>query len=588
MPDTTVSFLVRRYRNTHPIRTLGHLYSGSRGYIALALVLVTIKHIPALLLPILSGRIIDTVSHPDIYPLSRLWFYGGLMGLFLLQNIPTHSFYTLFLSRAIRSVEAQLRSALVRRMQELSIAFHEEFRSGTLHTKVLRDVESVEGLSREVINVIYVGAINIIFAFTVTLLKQPLIALFFLVTIPAAAAVLEIFRRRIRQENKEFRGQIELMSAAVSEMIEMIPITRAHGAEQTEIRRMDTQLQKVKHRGIRLDFVNALFTSSTWVSFQSFQFLCLIVSGYFAYTGRISIGDVVMYQGFFGMVMGAVNNLLGMYPSMARGFESIRSMGEILECPDIEQNHGKKAVAQVNGSLTFQKTTFSYPGGRRPALSELELDVRAGESVAFVGESGAGKSTVMSLVIGFRRPTSGRILLDGVDMATLDLRTYRQFLSVVPQQTILFSGSIRENISYGLTGIEDRQLRTVIEMANASEFIDRLPQGLDTQIGEHGAKLSGGQRQRIAIARALIRDPRIIIFDEATSSLDVISEKLVQEAINRLMEGRTTFIVAHRLSTIRSAHRIVVLKDGRCIEMGTHDELMEKRGEYSRLRSLQV
>jgi ATP-binding cassette subfamily B protein len=241
----------------------------------------------------------------------------------------------------------------------------------------------------------------------------------------------------------------------------------------------------------------------------------------------------------------------------------------------------------VRGDFTFQDVSFSYHGGDKPALRDFSLDIRAGDSVAVVGESGAGKSTLMNLIIGFHRPTSGRILLDGSDMETLDLRTYRRHLAVVPQATVLFSGSVRDNIAYGMPDVTDSQIAHAVELANAAEFVREMPQGLDTLIGENGAKLSGGQRQRIAIARALVRNPRVILLDEATSSLDVYSESLVQQAIERLLEGRTTFVVAHRLSTIRKCRRIVVMREGRCVESGSHEELLARRGEFHRLRNLQ-
>jgi ATP-binding cassette subfamily B protein len=193
----------------------------------------------------------------------------------------------------------------------------------------------------------------------------------------------------------------------------------------------------------------------------------------------------------------------------------------------------------------------------------------------------------MSLIIGLRKPTEGRLLLDGKEMAELDLRQYRRFLAVVPQTTLLFSGTVRENIVYGLTDVDDRRIWEILESSNAKEFVAKLPKGLDTPLGEHGARLSGGQRQRIAIARALIRDPRVIVFDEATSALDVHSESLIQEALQRLIKGRTTFIVAHRLSTIRNAHRIAVMKQGRVVESGTHDQLMLAKGEFYKFKILQ-
>lgn len=220
-------------------------------------------------------------------------------------------------------------------------------------------------------------------------------------------------------------------------------------------------------------------------------------------------------------------------------------------------------------------------------LNHLNLHVKQGETIALVGESGAGKSTVLNLVIGFHLSEGGKVLLDGNDMREIDLRTYRKHLAVVPQTSILFSGSIRENITYGNENVTEEELNEVIRAANLTDLIESLPQGLDTLVGEHGGKLSGGQRQRIAIARALIRKPKVIVLDEATSALDSISEKLIQEALGNLTEGRTTFIVAHRLSTIRDADKIAVIADGHCVEYGTFEELMELRGEFYRMKMIQ-
>ncbi|MGC4071118.1 MAG: ATP-binding cassette domain-containing protein [Nibricoccus sp.] len=273
---------------------------------------------------------------------------------------------------------------------------------------------------------------------------------------------------------------------------------------------------------------------------------------------------------------------------ITRGFEAVKSIGEVLECPDLEQNEGKATVAGVRGEFRFDNVGFRYEGVEAHAVRDFSLHVKPGETIALVGPSGAGKSTVLNLVIGFIRPTSGAIELDGRDMAALDLRTYRRFVSVVPQESILFDGTIRENVTYGMKSVPDAVLTQALRDANAWEFIEKLPDGIHTQVGEKGARLSGGQKQRLAIARALIRDPRILILDEATSALDSESEAQIQEALERLMKGRTTFVVAHRLSTIRNADRIVAMRQGRIEEVGSHDELLRTGGLYSQLHARQA
>ena len=375
------------------------------------------------------------------------------------------------------------------------------------------------------------------------------------------------------------------MSSALIEMINLIPITRAHGIEQYELRRVERKLDNVRTAGVRLDTINAIFGALAWVAFRLMEVLCLALAAYAAYKGlySVSVGDVIMLTGFFSNLTNAVLMITNLLPEITRGFELIYSIGEVLECPDLELNEDKAHVEKVSGQFTFEQVGFKYPDTDEHCLSDICLDVQPGETLAIVGPSGAGKSTMLNLVIGFLRPTDGRILLDGQAMNLLDLRTYRRQLSVVPQETILFEGTIRDNILYGMKNVDEARVLQAIEHANAREFIDQLPDGLETHIGENGARLSGGQRQRIAIARALVRDPRVLILDEATSALDTRSEELIQEALARLMHGRTTFVVAHRLSTIQNADRIAVLDDGRLVEIGKHDELIKNGGVYARL-----
>lgn len=580
--------LEQHYRGRHPLGTLLYLFSPHRWRLLVSSVFFVLKHCPVWVSPIIFADVINTVTERDTVPLHRLWVDGLIMLLLVLQNIPTYMVHIRLMSESVRRVEAELRCALIRRLQQLSMGYFQDTHSGALQTKVLRDVEAVQGLASQLINQFLGAGVAMFVAIVVTARKEPRLLLFYLLAVPVAVALVRTFRSTMISRNRDYREQIERMSARVIEMINLLPVTRAHGLEEVEINEVEEHLTRVRQHGMRLDLLNALFASCSWVFSQLMQLVCLMLTGYMAWQGVIKPGDVVLYNSFFAMIVGSVNAMVDGMPALARGFESVRSIGEILECPDIERNEGKAAVAAVQGRFDFRQVTFGYAGAPHPALQEFSFVVEAGQTVAVVGESGSGKTTLMSLIIGFRRPDAGQILLDGRDMATLDLRQYRRHLAVVPQQTVLFSGSIRDNITYGLPEVPEATLQRVVQLARVDEFMPNLPEGLDTEIGEHGGKLSGGQRQRIAIARALIRDPRVIILDEATSALDVISEKLVQEAINELIRGRTTFIVAHRLSTIRNASQVLVLRDGRLVEAGRHDDLANAGGEFAKLRNLQT
>ncbi len=574
--------------NASNFRTLMGMYRDSKLNLFLSIIFFVIKHSPALIIPIITANVINIATQPSKHSLQELWVYGIVLAVLLLQNIPINILHIAYLSKAIRSVEADLRSAIAKKLQVLSISYHKELRSGKLQSKVLRDVESVAFLSRQLFLTVIPVVVNGVVAVAVTSSKSLTVTMFFIVSLPVSVLLICFFRKRIRATNASFRQEIEEMSANVSEMVEMIPVTRAHGLEDVEIERISSQLEKVKTSGYRLDIVTAFFASSSWVTFQAFQVICLMFTSVLAYKGNIPIGDVVMYQSYFGMLLMQVSNTINVYPEMAKGFESIKSISEILTAEDVEDNRGKTKVKTLSGRVTFEDVCYKYPSGDKEVLNDFSLDVKAGECIAFVGESGAGKTTLLNLVIGFLKPSSGKVLLDGADITTLNLKSYRQHIAVVPQNTILFSGSIKDNITYGLSDVSDEKLQQVINMANLRDFVYRLPNGLDTLIGEHGGKLSGGQRQRIAIARALIRDPKIIVLDEATSALDSISEQRIQKAMESLINGRTTFVVAHRLSTIKNASRIVVVKDGICSEFGTYEELMSRKGEFYKLKSLQA
>lgn len=548
--------------------------------------LFIVKHCAVWIIPIVTANVIDIATNPESHALSSLFINGAVLMLLIVQNLVTHVLYVNYTSRALRGIGAGLRSSLVRKLQQLSITYHQELKTGALQSKFLRDIESIEQLLRQLLFSLIPCVITILVTVGVTVKKSLIVTAFFAVIIPVNVMVVRMFRKKMQKDNYVFRKESENVSSKITTMLEMIPVTKAHGLENTEIHKMEASLQSMKNAGILLDHSQAQFGSWAWVVGNIMSAVCLVFTGYMAYIRKLSVGDVVLFQAYFNTITGNIQSLLNIYPEFAKGAESIKSVSEIMISDNIENNDGKIRLRYVHGTVQFKNVSYKYPSGDKTVVKNLSLDVEPGDCVAFVGASGSGKSTVMNMIIGFLHATEGEIDIDGKPIEMLNLQDYRHFLAVVPQNSILFSGTIKENIVYGLAKYSEKKLEQVIELANIREFTDKLPDGINTMVEEHGGNLSGGQKQRISIARALMRDPRIIILDEATSALDNISEYHVQQAMSSLIKGRTTFIVAHRLSTIRDANKIVVMENGECVEQGTYDELMKKHGKFYELKTL--
>lgn len=571
----------------HPMQILLGLYKGNYHKFFLAVIFFFIKHVPVWVLPIVTANIINDITSGSPETYQNIIIQAMIMIVLVALNIPMNYMYTRYKSLATRYAETGLRRALVRKLQQLSISYHKETQSGRLQSKIMRDVEAVETLSTQMFLSILNIALNIAIALIVTINKSLVVFIFFLLTTPIAAATMVFFRNVMKKRNNEFRKEMEETSARVMEMVELIPVTRAHALEEEEVQKMSGQLFAVAEKGYRLDVIQSLFGSVGWAIFQIFQVVCLGFTGFLAIKGTVMPGDITLYQSYFATIVSQVSSLMSLIPTIAKGIESVNSIGEVLLEDDIEQNEGKEIIKDIYGEFDFKDVTFRYNNIDRPVLHNLNLHVDKGETIALVGESGAGKSTILNLVIGFNQVNSGEVLIDGHNMKDIDLRSYRKHLAVVPQTSILFSGTIRDNITYGVDNVDEATLDEIVKAANLTDLINSLPDGLDTMVGEHGGKLSGGQRQRISIARALIRNPKVIVLDEATSALDSISEKLIQEALNNLTKDRTTFIVAHRLSTIKDADKIAVIADGHCVEYGTYDELMNLKGEFYQMKKIQ-
>lgn len=577
----------KKYKG-HSLKTLLAIYKGNYSKFFLSVFFFFIKHSPVWILPIVTASMINAITDKADNCMDLIVLYTGIMIFLICLNVPTNYLHTMYKSLAVRYVETGLRGALVRKLQHLSMSYHKNMQSGRLQSKIMRDVEGVETLSTQMFVSVLNIMLNIVVALSVTITKSKIVFLFFVLTVPVAALTMVVFKSAIRRRNQEFRKEMENTSARVMEMVELIPITRAHALEEEETEKINSQLIEVAEKGYRLDMIQSTFGSVGWAVFQIFQIVCLAFTGYLAYNGRIPTGDIVLYQSYFATIVNQVSAVITLIPTISKGLESVHSIGEVLLAEDEEENEGKEQLEMVKGEFEFSNIYFHYPNTSKTVLNGLNLKVKEGETIALVGESGAGKSTILNLVIGFNMPSEGAVYLDGKDLSEIDLRSYRKYLAVVPQNTILFSGSIRDNITYGMSNVDDRLLETVLQASNLKEMVDAMPEGLDTIIGEHGGRLSGGQRQRVAIARALIRDPRVIVLDEATSALDSISEKLIQEALNNLVKGRTTFIVAHRLSTIRDADKIAVISEGNCVEYGSYEELMEQKGIFYKMKQIQT
>ncbi len=556
------------------------------GKIFFSSIMFLIKASPVWIIPVIAAEVINVVTEGGEGVMKTVLIYMGILFLLIAQNIPTHMVYAKYSDIMLRDIGAGLRNTLIKKLQHLSISYHKEIESGRVQSKFMRDIEAIEFLNHQLIKSVLPSILGIIVSMTITLHRSPIVACFFVVVIPCNVILVRVFRKKMRETNHRFRTESEDISAKVSTMLEMIPVTKAHGLEDLEIRHLEENITRLKLSGLLLDRANAYFGSVAWVVSRALSGVCLLFTAWLAIEGKLPVGDIAMFQTYFNSISNDVQSLVNVYPQLTKGLESIRSVAEIVLSDKVEDNRGKQKVKKLKGNIRFENVSFRYHDGNEDMIKNLSFEAKQGECIAFVGASGSGKTTVMNMIIGFLQATSGRVLVDGKDIKELNLSSYRHHISVVPQNSILFTGTVKENILYGMENVSDEELWRVVRLANIEEFLPQLKDGIDTVIGEHGNKLSGGQKQRISIARAIIRNPEILILDEATSALDNISEYQVQKAINSLIKDRTTFIVAHRLSTIRNADRIVVMENGVAVECGSFEELMAKKGKFYELKAL--
>lgn len=558
--------------------------------------LMLFQNLPVWVTPLLTANIINVITLAisngtgvTSALIQTIAINAAVILVCILLNIPGTILRWRVVSKMNRRTSAAIKSSVVRKLQHLSITYHNDMQSGRIQSKFLKDTESIDSLMHTVMFSLIPCIIGIIVSTIITIFsneKGYIVSLFFVVVIPMNVLISKAFNKKLRKVHREYRLKNEAMGAKMNTMLEMMPVTKSHGLEHSEISSFDKNIRELTGTGLRVDKTLAKFGSAVWVVNQFLNATCVIFCAFLALNKIIGVGDIILYQSMFSQISNSIMAITNVAPMIASGTEALSSVSEVMNSTDVEVNIGKRKIPQIKGKVRFENVCYRYPKSEQDVVHNFNLNVKQGECIAVVGASGSGKSTLMNLIIGFMMPNSGRLYIDDTPITDLNLSEYRHNLSVVPQTSVLFPGSIRENITYGLDRYSEDDLNRVVEMANITEFLKELPNGLDTEVGEHGAKLSGGQRQRITIARALIRNPRILILDEATSALDNISEYHVQKAIASSIKGRTTFIVAHRLSTIRDADRIVVMEQGEIVECGTYSELMAKKGKFFKLKEL--
>lgn len=579
---------IPRGKSLHAVKRLIPYYKPYVGILIFDLFCASMTTVCELTLPLLVRKITNAAtSEPMTLTLQLILTIGGLY--ILLRCIDAAAMYYMNSRGHIMGtkMETDMRRDMFSHLQKLSFSYYNNAKVGVIMSRITHDLFDVTEFAHHCPEEFFIAFIKIIGSFVILCnINIPLTLMIFAV-FPVMVVVMYRFNRRLKNAQKESRRRIGELNATVEDSLLGIHVVKSFAGEEKEEKRFEKgnlSYFDIKARMYRLmgafHGVSRLFDGIMYI-------LTVIVGSVFILKGKINAADLIAYLMYVTTLFASVRSILQFAEQFYRGITGIERFIEITDTePDIKDTPGAKELRCSGGEIDFENVTFTYGEGGRDVLSAFSLKIKKGEQLAVVGPSGAGKTTLCALIPRFYEPASGKILIDGTDIKDVTLRSLRSNIGVVEQDVYLFSGSVRENIAYGRDGATDEEIRKAASLAGALDFIEELPNGFDTYVGERGVKLSGGQKQRIAIARVFLKDPPILILDEATSALDNESERLVRDSLSRLAEGRTTVTIAHRLTTVKNCDRIIVLTENGIEEEGTHAELMSRGGIYAEMYRL--